>query len=388
MSYRIAALYFEATRLCNLQCRICMAGSNDAQRVRDSRARELDLDEIRDLVLAPARRLGTLAVAWSGGEFLLRADALDLLRLTVDMGFQCKLCSNGEILTRERLLAVKEATRGGITISLGLNTFGPDNADTRDAPPDHVLAALALCKELKINRHVIITIGKHNAETFAQTVQGLRDMGVTYNRSPLVARGSACEFFRQHAFDREDMERYFHPTLRSQISGYGSYTPFFLSPELYEQVSGGIYNGTVPCYPPVGCWAGSTLSVNAEGDVSLCPVLLDAVSAGNVRDKPLDRVVNESPVMARLLDRTQLKGRCGRCRYRTTCGGCRAMAFFHTGDFMEEDPTCFFEPVDPTTVSEYEAQTNRLFKKVLVGARYIGGYTGPIRRGPVAAEDG
>ena len=63
-----------------------------------------------------------------------------------------------------------------------------------------------------------------------------------------------------------------------------------------------------------------------------------------------------------MLDRNQLQGKCGRCRYKFTCGGCRAMAYYEHGDLMAEDPTCFFEPEDETTVSEHEAQTNRMFK--------------------------
>lgn len=381
--YRFPAIYFEATRLCNLQCQGCMAGSNDAVRVRTSRARELGLDEIRELVLLPAKRLGVLAIGWSGGEFLLRKDAFDLLRLTVDLGYQCKVCSNGELLTRERLLAIKEATRGAVTIALGLNSIDPHNAETRDAGPDRTLEVLDLCEELKIDRHVIITLGKYNAESFERTVDYLVQRRISYNRSPLAARGSGCDTFRQQAFSREDLEQAFHPALRRHVNGYVSYTPFFLSPELHAQVSGGVRNGTVPHNPPIGCWVGTWLTLNAEGDVSVCPVLLDTLSAGNVRDKPLDQLVNDSPLFAMLLDRSQLKGRCGRCRYQYTCGGCRAMAYYHTGDVMQEDPTCFFDPVEPTTVSEHEEATNRLFKKYLMVARYAGLY----RRRPAGAID-
>jgi radical SAM protein with 4Fe4S-binding SPASM domain len=377
--YRFPAIYFEATRLCNLQCQACMAGSNDPARVRTSRQRELSFDEIRELVLLPAKNLGVLAIGWSGGEFLLRKDAFDLLRLTVDLGYQCKVCSNGELLTRERLLAMKDATRGKVTIAFGLNSIDTHNAETRDATPDRTLEALELCGELKIDRHVIVTLGKHNADSFEQTVDYLVQRRISYNRSPLAARGSGCDLFRTNAFDRCDLENKFHPALRRHVNGYVSYTPFFLSPELHEEVSGGARNGTVPHNPPIGCWVGTWLTLNAEGDVSVCPVLLDVLSAGNVRDKPLDQLVNESPLFATLLDRSQLKGRCGNCRYQYTCGGCRAMAYFHTGDYMQEDPTCFFDPVDKTTVSEHEAETNRFFKKYLMVARYVGLYQRPAR---------
>lgn len=375
--YQFPAIYFEATRLCNLQCPMCMTGSNDTRRVRVSRRNELCFEEIRDRVLDPAKRLGVIAVGWSGGEFLLRKDALDLLRLTVEYGFQCKVCSNGELLTRERLRAIKEATGGKVTIALGLNSIDEANAWSRDAAADRTLEVLDLCDELKIDRHVIVTIGKHNAETFDRTIDYLVKRRISFNRSPLVGRGSGREFFRQRAFDRHDLEHSFHPALRRSVNGYVSYTPFFLSPELHEQVSGGVRNGTVPHNPPIGCWVGTWITINAEGEVSVCPVMLDVLSAGNVRDKPLDQLVAESELFGKLLDRSQLKGRCGQCRYQYTCGGCRAMAYFHSGDLMGEDPTCFFDPVDRATRSEHEEETNRFFKKYLMVARYVGLYRRP-----------
>ncbi len=382
MSYRFPAIYFEATRLCNLRCPVCMTCSNDVERVRASRREELGYQEIHDLVLRPAKRLGVLAIGWSGGEFLLRRDALALLRLTVDLGYECKICSNGELLDRERLEAIRDATRGRVTIALGLNSIDDENAATRDAAPDRTLEVLELCRELGIDRHVIVTIGKHNAEAFERTIDYLVRRRISYNRSPLVARGSGAGTFAEAAFDRDDLRERFHPALRRHVNGYVSYTPFFLSPELHERVSGGAKNGTVPQNPPIGCWVGTWITLNAEGDVSLCPVLLDSLKAGNVREKPLDRLVEESPLFAALLDRRNLKGRCGRCRYQFTCGGCRAMAYYHTGDILGEDPTCFFDPVDRSTVSEHEDETNRLFKKYLIVARHAGLYRRPARPEP------
>lgn len=377
MSHRFPAIYFEATRVCNLRCPVCMTGSNDPRRVRASRRAELSFDEIRDLVLWPAKRLGVLAVGWSGGEFLLRKDALDLLRLTVDLGYKCNVCTNCELLTRERLQEIVDATRGKVTIAVGLNSIGEDNEWSRDAEVDRTLEVLELCRELRIDRHVIVTIGKHNAESFERTVDYLVKRRISYNRSPLVARGSGGAHFEEQAFDREDLKERFHPVLRRRVNGYVSYTPFFLSPELHARVSGGARNGTVPQNPPIGCWAGSWLALNAEGDLSVCPVLLDVLDGGNVREKPLDELVAQSKLLADISDRSKLKGRCGRCRYQYTCGGCRAMAYFHTGDYLEEDPTCFFDPVDRTTVSEHEEETNRLFKKYLLVARHAGVYRRP-----------
>ncbi len=374
MEYSFPALYFEATRLCNLQCSVCMSGSNDAARVRAARRQELSYDEIRELVLIPGKRVGLRAVGWSGGEFLLRKDAMRLLRLATELGYQCKICTNGEVITREILQGIKDATNGKVTLALGLNSIDEHNEMSRDAKPDRTLEVLSLCEEMKVDRHVIITIGKYNTESFERTVDYLVKRRISYTRSPYVARGSGCSLFNELAFDNKDMRERFHPVLRRYVNGYVSYTPFFLSPELHKEISGGVCNGTVPHNPPIGCWVGTWLALNAEGDVSVCPVLLDGLKAGNVREKPLDRLVAESELFATLLDRSKLKGRCGNCRYQYTCGGCRAMAFYHTGDYMEEDPTCFFDPQDKNAVSEHEEETNRLFKKYLLIARYVGLY--------------
>ncbi len=375
--YRFQVVYFEATRRCNLRCPMCMTGSNDPRKVRRSVRSELTLEEIRDRVMIPARRLGVHTMAWSGGEFLVRKDALDLLRLTVDLGLRCSVLSNCKKLTRERLEKIRDVTGGQARIVVGLNAVDEENRATRDSESDRTIQVLQDCAQLGLGQHVVITIGKYNTESFERTVEFCVKHNIAYNRSPLVPRGAGSGCFASMGFDRNDLERYFHPALRRHPHGYVSYTPYFLSPELHAQVSGGVRNNTVPQNPSIGCWVGSWLTLNAEGDVSLCPVLLDALSAGNVREKPIDELVKSSPLIARITDRSQLKGRCGRCRYQYTCGGCRAMALYHTGDYMGEDPTCFFDPVDRSTVSEHEAETNRIFKQYLLVARAAGAYKPP-----------
>ncbi len=377
---RFQIVYIEATRRCNLRCPSCMTGSNEPRKVRRGVRSELTLEEIRDRILLPARRLGVHTVGWSGGEFLLRKDALDLLRLTVGLELECSVLSNCKALTRKRLEEIRDVTRGRAKIIVGVNALDDSNRWSRDNDSDRSIQVLEDCAKLGLGRHVVITIGKYNTDSFEKTIAYIVKNNISYNRSPLVARGSGSQCFGQMGFDRNDLEKHFHPALRRNPHGYVSYTPYFLSPELHEQASGGVRNNTVPQNPAIGCWAGSWLAVNAEGDVSVCPVLLDVLNAGSVRELPLDELIASSPLFANITDRSQLKGRCGRCRYQYTCGGCRAMAYFHTGDYMGDDPTCFFDPVDRSTVSEHEAETNLNFKKYLLVARAAGVYKPPGHR--------
>jgi radical SAM protein with 4Fe4S-binding SPASM domain len=55
---------------------------------------------------------------------------------------------------------------------------------------------------------------------------------------------------------------------------------------------------------------------------------------------------NDSQIFRDLRDFNKLKGKCGRCEYKDVCGGCRARAYFHYGDYLEEDPGCVYIPAE------------------------------------------
>jgi radical SAM protein with 4Fe4S-binding SPASM domain len=92
-----------------------------------------------------------------------------------------------------------------------------------------------------------------------------------------------------------------------------------------------------------GCRAGiGMLSIKPNGDVVPCPLL--EVKAGNVTEQSLREILN-SEVFVTLRSR-EVKGKCGACKFKELCGGCRVRAYRQSGDYMAEDPLCndaFFE---------------------------------------------
>lgn len=382
VGYPFNTILFEATRRCNLACPICMTGSNDPVRVRECAGRELSTEEVEELILAPGKELGAEVMTWSGGEFLLRTDALELVRRAARLGYASSILTSGKGVTRELLRELQSASGGTLVLAVGINSIEDESAWTRDSACSLALRALELCRQLDIKRHVVVNIGRHNLATLARTLQWLEDRNLPFNRAPFAARGSGRAHFAALAFSREEMERVIHPELRRRPNGYISYTPFFLNPDLHARFSGGRRNVTVPQNPPVGCFIGNGLFIGAEGNLAPCNLLLDVLDCGNVREKPLARLVAESPVFQALLDRRNLKGKCGRCRYQFVCGGCRAVAYFHTGDYLAEDPTCFFEPADRTTVSPHEEETNRAFRRYVFMARHAGRNRASVAAGP------
>ena len=68
------------------------------------------------------------------------------------------------------------------------------------------------------------------------------------------------------------------------------------------------------------------------------------IVAGNVRYSPLRAIHRHGAIFASLRDRTNLKGKCGCCEFRSICGGSRARAYAMTGDPFAADPLCAYQP--------------------------------------------
>lgn len=66
------------------------------------------------------------------------------------------------------------------------------------------------------------------------------------------------------------------------------------------------------------------------------------VALGNLLKDPLNDLWQHSPLLNTLRKKENLKGRCGACKIRD-CRGCRSLAFATTGDYLEEDPHCWFD---------------------------------------------
>ncbi len=366
MNDRFFLCYFETTRRCNLQCPYCMTRTD-----HPSPGGELSTDEAKTLVLDELAKVSSnVAVAFSGGEHLLRADAYELLAYAARLGMWSFINTNGKLLVEtDAVRKAVQATDGRLVFVLPINALDPQtNQASRDDGPATVLEAADICLKQGAPYFFLVTISKQNLAGLEQTIRFLRLTGVPMLRAPFVPRG-AGQKFRHLSFDATDMRDIIHPALTANPLAYISFTPFFASPQAMEeqwrrydvQIEG------------LGCQAGrSFAAVGAEGHIVPCVQLLDSgCTNANVRHQPLSEVITASPLFTALRERTQLKGKCGNCRYTQTCGGCRALAYYHSGDILGEDPTCFFQPDGPGTRSDLEQeqteQTDRFLRFLKCG---------------------
>ena len=340
--------YFETTRRCDQGCPNCMTRLGSAP----SRA-ELDTWEAKHLVLDELAAICPRgAVSFSGGEILQRPDHLDLIEHNAGNGLYSFVNTSGAGLDAPKIRALKAAAAGRLTMGFSLDSVDVGvQRKCRSGGRESLERLLRMCDENKVTYFVLVTVSRQNLGTLKTTMDWLCAHKVAVIRSPFVPRGAAAKA-RQLCFDRTDMETLIHPALRDHPLSYVSYAPFFAAPDATHVSLGGrgLNLGNL------GCQAGRTfIGINAEGDVAPCVHLLDSpVCCGNVREQALSRILAESAIMRALRGERPAKGKCTRCRYGDSCRGCRALAYYHTGDYLAEDPTCFFEPENRETRSPYE----------------------------------
>lgn len=357
--------YFETTRRCNLNCPYCMSRPlNGRQRP------ELDTDECRRLVLDEIRAVSSnAAVAFSGGEHLLRPDAYELIEYAASLGLWSFVNTNGRLLVEtdaiERALA---AAGGRIIFVLPLNSVDAEvNRYSRDDGIETVLAAAEACRSAGAEFFYILTVSRHNLASLQQTMRFLKLNRVPLLRAPFVPRGAGA-LHREFMFDRADMRDCIHPALTGNPLAYVSFTPFFAAPERISE----IWRRLGVRIRGLGCQAARTFTaVGAEGGVTPCVQLLDSgCECGNVRTQRFSEMVAHHPLFQALRTHETLKGKCGRCRYRQTCGGCRALAYYMTGDILAEDPTCFFEPASEAERCPLEAEQTAQLGRFIEYVKY------------------
>ncbi|HOU97354.1 MAG TPA: radical SAM protein [Bacteroidales bacterium] len=349
-------LYLETTRRCNFRCEYCSSGSNQPNKWENDKS----ADDIIRYILEPAKDVGTTFIDFSGGEFFLRKDALLLLETAHRMGFKIGISTNGSLLTEELVIQLKHLLDNNLLISLGINSFDEENKATRYREIELFLEKLDLLQKYNINVNISVTMGRFNCETFNNTIAKIRSMSLPFNRIPFTPRNSP---HKELMFDKEILKNYLHPALMKSHHGFVSFVPFFLNPNDYEALTGEkAFQHPVPAHPSIGCWVGSFYAVNPAGDVAPCPLLSDNMSAGNVYTRPLKEILYESDLMKKIVHRPSLGGKCGTCKYNWTCGGCRVMAYYHTGDVFGEDPTCFIDEISPEELEKFEKQTRKHFR--------------------------
>jgi AdoMet-dependent heme synthase len=395
-------IFWEVTKGCNLRCIHCRATATELSSPTDLPTRKA-LDII-DQIAGVSNPILVL----SGGEPLYRSDIFQLAGYARDRGLRVALATNGTLVTREIARMISDSGVKRVSISLdGADAVTHDSFRGIPGAFEAALYGFRNLKEVGMSVQINMTIARHNAQQLPQVLEMAKSVGAdALHTFLLVPVGCGVDIADEQMVPPEEYERmlnwFYDRSLEGGIELKATCAPHYFrvvrqrrvadrhAAEAAAEVSlrpgsigptdilmpGGTGIALVdpskpksglpgaplkPQAPPPGrhtghpgdmnamtkgCLAGTGVCfISHEGEVFPCGYL--PAIAGDLRTQRFADIWAHAKVFTDLRDTGNLKGKCGCCEFRNICMGCRARAFAKTGDYLDEEPFCIYEPKSP-----------------------------------------
>jgi heme b synthase len=349
---RLHLVAWELTRSCNLFCAHCRGSAAPG-----SYANELTTAECFSLV-DQILEVGHPIIILTGGEPLARSDVMEIGRYAVNNGLRVVMGTNGTLITEEMAAKLKEVpvSRLGISLDFPVAELQDDFRGQAGAFAA-VMSGITNARRAGIEVQINSTISRLNVNYLDELLNMALELGaVAFHPFMLVptGRGKGLESVE---LPPEQYEQTLHWIYDKQVelgdriffkpTDVPHYMRVVKQREKQERrMKAEVASGHNPANAITrGCLAGIGFCfVSHLGKVKGCGYL--DVEAGNVRKESFAQVWANSPVFHKLRDLSNLKGKCGICEYKRICGGCRARAYEATGDYLEAEPYCVYQPAE------------------------------------------
>ena len=381
-------IFWEVTKGCNLRCIHCRASATELSSPRDlSTHAALG---IIDQIAEAAKPILVL----SGGEPLYRSDIFQLATYARDKGLRVALATNGTLVTKEVARMIVDSGVKRVSISLdGADAVTHDAFRSIPGAFDAAVQGLRNLKALGMSVQINMTIARHNAKQLPDVLQLAKSLGAdALHTFLLVPVGCGVDIAAEQMVPPEEYEQmlnwFYDRSLEGGIELKATCAPHYfrvvrqrrvaerrsaeaaaravaasvpdassigptemLMPSgtgisLRPQGHPGGHPGGHPSDMSAmtkGCLAGTGVCfISHEGEVFPCGYL--PVIAGDLRKQTFADIWQNAAVFNALRDTDNLKGKCGCCEFRNICMGCRARAFAASGDYLDEEPFCVYEP--------------------------------------------
>ena len=396
-------IFWEVTKGCNLRCIHCRATATELMSPTD-----LPTEKAKNIIDQIAAFANPILVL-SGGEPLYRRDIFELASYATSKGIRVALATNGTLVDKN--IAKKIVDAGVKRVSISLDGADAKTHDSFRGIPgafENALQGLKNLRELGMGVQINMTVARHNAHQLPDVLELARSIGAdALHTFLLVPVGCGVEIADREMVPPEEYEQilnwFYDKSLEGDIelkatcaphyfrvvrqrraqerreAGYPTNGDAHIGPTdaLMPGGTGIVINKNVAGHPgrvpkghhtghpgsvpdgmnamTKGCLAGTGVCfISHEGEVFPCGYL--PMKSGDLRTQSFADIWNNSEVFEALRDTGNLKGKCGCCEFRNVCMGCRARAYAATGDMLDEEPFCVYEPKTLVQVKKAETQ--------------------------------
>jgi radical SAM protein with 4Fe4S-binding SPASM domain len=340
------------TDACNLRCKHCYQGAGKMSKD------ELSLDERLNIVDQLADN-DVVAIAFSGGEALLRDDFWEVARYASNKGLYLSLATNGTLLTKDVVRRLRDV--GVEYFEISLDSVDPAKHDAFRGVNGAWERTVAGIKNVVAQDGayscIANTITNENYRELDALVAFSRKLGVDrtliFNFIP-VGRGSDIIDMDLPPEAREHVLQQMYGYLSGQDESFEILTtaPQFSRVCMMNSQNGIIslaHFGAAGFSDKVGllaeyiggCGAGRMYcAIQPNGIVTPCVFM--PIPVGDLRSESFIDIWKNAEVMQSLRERHDLKEHCGSCDYKNVCGGCRARAYAYFNDIKAPDIGCIY----------------------------------------------
>lgn len=337
-------IFWEITQRCNLRCPYC--------RRQDYFDRGLTKEASLRLITDIAKDYNPILV-FSGGEPLLYPYIFEVTHYAKARGLKTALATNATIIDENLARKIKLMNFHRVAVSLDGASQDIHDALRGEGTFVKIISGIKRLKSEGIELQINTTVLRRNFKEISQIYNLCLDLGISaLHIFAFVPVGCGITVPKEERLRPEEYEDFLNEmaqfSLKSKIEIKLTCAPHYQRKliEKKRDLPSPISKPS-PCAQGLGkgCLAGSGVCfISSEGEVYPCGYL--AVSAGNIFKNTFREIWENSRVFQTLRNSDYLKGRCGSCEYTDICGGCRARAWAATGDYLEEEPDCIYQPLN------------------------------------------
>jgi len=328
---------WEVTRSCMLACKHCRAAARP-----EPYSGELSTDECFRL-LDNIASFSQPIIILTGGEPMLRDDIYELAAHASGLGLPVVMAPCGMLVDDQAVAKMKSAGIRCISISLdGATAQSHDSFRGVSGAFDGAVRGIEAAERAGLDFQINTTVTRHNLDELGDILSLAVDLGASvFNPFLLVPTGRGKDLAGQE-ISPQQYEQTLH-WFADQHAGGEIPIRVTCAPH-YQRIirQKGIDRGGRPAK---GCMGGQGFAfISHLGKVQICGFL--DVECGDVRAEDMDfrKIWETSEVFRQMRDLDSYHGRCGYCEFRRVCGGCRARAYAMTGDYLDEEPFCTYQP--------------------------------------------